>query len=102
MTDQAFYRTIRDFLHVYLPKQRVCSVNTVTAYRHSINQFIDFVAKKKGCGLSDIGFDDLTYHNVIIFLDDIQSTRLPYKPRDKKPTIVCTKGVREICRHYIG
>jgi site-specific recombinase XerD len=73
MMDLLFYQSIRDFLLVYLPMQRVCSVNTITAYRRSINQFITYMAEKKGCVLSGIGFDDLTRENVISFLDDSQS-----------------------------
>lgn len=72
MTNQILYKTIRDFLLVYLPKQRMCSQNTVTAYRQTLNQFIDYMTAKKGCGLHGISFDDLTYTNVNSFLDDIQ------------------------------
>jgi len=75
MMDLVFYQSIRDFLLVYLPKQRVCSSNTITAYRRSINQFITYMADKKGCDLSGIGFDDLTRDNVISFLDDSQAVR---------------------------
>ena len=56
MTDMVFYKAIREFLLVYLPKQRVCSDNTVMAYRQAINHFIDFIAKKKivDCPVSDL------------------------------------------------
>ena len=73
MKDLIFYRNIRDFLLVYLPKQRRCSDNTVTAYRQAIRQFINYTAKEKGCSLSDVEFTDLTYKNVIGFLDAAQA-----------------------------
>jgi len=74
MRDLTFYSSIRDFLLTYLPKQRVCSNHTVTAYRRALNQFISFLSWKKGCDLSEIGFDDLTRCNVLDFLDENQSS----------------------------
>ena len=34
-----FFRMIRDFLTVYLPKQRVASPNTVKSYKNTLNLF---------------------------------------------------------------
>lgn len=72
MKNLDFYKSIRDLLIVYLPKQRGCSNNTVISYKQAINQFINYMARDKGCGLSGVGFDDLTYNNVINFLDTMQ------------------------------
>lgn len=72
MKNLEFYKNIRDFLTIYLPRQRGCSHNTVISYKQSINQFINYIAKSKGCGLSDVGFNDLTYKKVIDFLDTSQ------------------------------
>ena len=43
-----------------------------SSYRRAINQFVTYVAKKKSCDLSGIGFNDLTRDNVMSFLDDSQ------------------------------
>lgn len=74
MKNLDFYKSIRDFLIVYLPRQRGFSNNTVISYRQAINHFINYMARSKGCGLSDVGFDDLTYNNVINFLDSLQTS----------------------------
>lgn len=74
MKNLLFYQTIRDFLLVYLPKQRGCSDNTVVAYRQAIKLFLNYLTIDKKCDLSHISFSDLTYSNVISFLDTMQAS----------------------------
>ena len=45
--DATFFKTIRDFLTVYLPKQKCASPNTIKSYRESLNLLLKFLEEKK-------------------------------------------------------
>ena len=49
-----FYRIVRDFLTIYLPKQRGASQNTAKSYRDNLNLFIDYISASQGTPLADI------------------------------------------------
>lgn len=73
--DRSFFVTIRDFLIVYLPKQRCASVHTIKSYRDTLNLFINFLENQKNMTLDNISFVQCTYKNITDFLDWIQSDR---------------------------
>ncbi len=50
------FEKIRDFLTIYLPKQRGLSEHTATSYKQAINQFLTFVEKSKGVRYDEISF----------------------------------------------
>ena len=56
MKDNAlfFYRIVREFLTVYLPKQRGASLNTVKSYKDALNLFIDYTSVSQSLPLSEI------------------------------------------------
>ncbi|MCF8568530.1 site-specific integrase [Alicyclobacillus tolerans] len=73
--DRSFFIAVRDFLAVYLPKQRCASANTIKSYRDTLNLFIDFLTHEKQMPLDGITFAEYTYQNVMDFLDWLQSSR---------------------------
>lgn len=73
--DASFFKTIRDFLTVYLPKQRRFSKNTVRAYRVSLNLYLDYLSEKMGLSLSELSFDHVNRATVAAFLDWLQAER---------------------------
>jgi site-specific recombinase XerD len=46
--DAQLFMLIRNFLEIYLPVYRHAGENTVKSYRTGLNQYLDFVAQKKG------------------------------------------------------
>lgn len=66
--DPGFYRSIRDYLTVYLPEQRVCSAATVKSYREGINLMLEYFSKSEGLPWTKIGFDTITPDKVNGFL----------------------------------
>ena len=74
-TDEAFFKTIRDFLTVYLPKQKCYSENTVRAYQISLNLFIDYLTVTLKTPIHKLSFSHITTKNVTDFLDWLQSER---------------------------
>lgn len=73
--DASFFKTIRDFLTVYLPKQRRFSVNTVRAYRISLNLYLDYLSETARVPLSGLSFDHVNRESVAAFLDWLQAER---------------------------
>jgi site-specific recombinase XerD len=74
-TDDAFFRYIRDFLTIYLPKSRNCSVNTVKAYRESINLFRIFMDKKRNVPFIKLRFGLVNRNLIYEFLEWLKQAR---------------------------
>ncbi len=53
---KAFYQMVRDFLTVYLPKQKAASLNTMRSYRAALNMYLEFSCKELGIKLDGFGF----------------------------------------------
>lgn len=73
--DDSFFKQVRGFLTVYLPKHKCCSPNTVKAYRDTLNLFRHFLLEKKGVTFTQIRFDLITHEVVYEFLGWLQDTR---------------------------
>jgi len=73
--DEAFFKNIRDFLTVYLPKQKCYSDNTVRSYRISLNLFVDYLTGALGIPLHKLTFEHMSAENITGFLDFLQSER---------------------------
>ncbi len=58
MTEESrrMFEKIRDFLTVYIPKQRGLSGHTAMSYKQGINQFLTFVEKSKAVRYDEISF----------------------------------------------
>ena len=73
--DESFFKHVRGFLTVFLPKHKCCSPHTVKAYRDTLNLFRHFLQEQKGIAFTGIGFDLITHEVVYEFLAWLQDTR---------------------------
>lgn len=51
-----FFQMVRDFLTIYLPKQKASSPNTIASYRTAMNKYLDFACSELKIGLASYGF----------------------------------------------
>lgn len=70
-----FFRLLREYLTIYLPKQKNASGHTLKSYRETLNLFTTFLAGRKKCNLYSITFDDVTQDSVIAFLEWLSAER---------------------------
>lgn len=70
-----FYQMVRDFLTVYLPKQKASSTNTIKAYRESLNLLLEYLKEEENLPLMDVSFDRITRKTVEDYLDWLEETR---------------------------
>jgi len=73
--DASFFKTIRGFLTVYLPKQKNASPNTIKSYRETLNLLLKFLEEKKKIPLHKASFLDLEHKTIEDFLDWLENTR---------------------------
>ncbi len=73
--DVAFLRTVRDYLTLYLPRQRKFSENTIRSYRTSFNLFFDYLYEKNGIPLQHLSFEHLCKENISGFMEWLQAER---------------------------
>lgn len=66
-----FYKTVRNYLTVFLPKQKGVSDNTIISYRHCLNQFLTYLAHEKHLAFEKISFSDWNQQNISAYLDYI-------------------------------
>ncbi|MCF1586428.1 site-specific integrase [Tetragenococcus koreensis] len=71
----AFYKYVRGFLTVYLPRNKCYSINTIKAYRDTINLFRFFLLDQKKITFTKITFDMISHDSVYEFLEWLQSSR---------------------------
>lgn len=74
-TDNSFFKHIRGFLTVYLPRHRCCSENTIKSYRETLNLLRIFIQEKKKMPFVKITFDILSYDLVCQFIDWLKDRR---------------------------
>jgi site-specific recombinase XerD len=70
-----FFKTIRSFIMEYLPRQRCCSENTITAYRTALNLLIEFLRSDKQLKISQIDFSIFHRDVILSFLDWLKNSR---------------------------
>lgn len=77
MKDNArfFYRMVRDFLSVYLPKQRGASTNTVKSYREALNLLIEYIRDTEDKALEEVNFQCLSGESIGDFLQWLEVER---------------------------
>lgn len=73
--DDRFFKYVRNFLMVYLPKNRCCSENTVKAYRDTINLLRVYIEEKESLFFAKITFNLLDHVLIGRFLDWLQCER---------------------------
>ncbi|MFH2120725.1 MAG: tyrosine-type recombinase/integrase [Pseudomonadota bacterium] len=73
--DDSFFRRVRGFLTVFLPKNKCYSNHTVKAYRDTINLFRNFLREEKAISFTAITFDQINHELIYEFLAWLQNTR---------------------------
>ena len=73
--DNDFFKHVRGFLTVYLPKNRCYSRHTVKAYRDTINLFRQFMLAEKEVTFTRIHFDQFTHELIYEFMAWLQNVR---------------------------
>src|SRR4030066_499753 len=73
--DDSFFKHVRGFLTVFLPKNKCYSNHTVKAYRDTINLFRKFLLEEKAISFTDISFDRINHEVIYEFLPWLQNTR---------------------------
>lgn len=66
---QTFYHLIRDFLTVYLPKQKAASTHTVKSYKDTLNIFLEFLKQEQKLTLQEVSFNNISKEYIESFLD---------------------------------
>lgn len=69
------FQLLRDYLMVYLPKQRCSSENTIKSYRETWNLLLDFVATTNKINVWQISFETINRFMVADFLDWLNNER---------------------------
>ena len=73
--DNDFFKHVRAFLTVYLPRHRCYSQHTVKAYRDTLNLFRQFLLEEKKIAFTQIHFDHFKHELIYEFLAWLQNTR---------------------------
>jgi len=75
MKPTPFSQLLHAFFHDWLVQQRNVSHHTVLSYRDSWRLFLRFVAGRKTKSVGKLELSDLTFVEVLAFLDDIEQVR---------------------------
>lgn len=73
--DEQFYKTVRDFLDIYLVSQKNYSRNTQRAYKIAFSQLLDYFRDELGIPYSKLGFEHMTYRNICGYAAWLENTR---------------------------
>jgi integrase/recombinase XerD len=73
--DDSFFRLVRNFLTIHLPKHRCYSQNTIKAYRDTINLYRIFFQEQKKLSFPQITFESFNHDLMYEFLTWLQDTR---------------------------
>lgn len=73
--DNDLFKYIKDFLTIYLPKQKCYSSKTIESYKTAINLLLDFLKDEKGIPTLNISFEHMNYTMILEFLDWLQDFR---------------------------
>ncbi len=73
--DTTFFKTIRGFLTVHLPKQKCASPNTIKSYRDTLNLLLKFLEDIQNIPLHRASFSDLDHKTIGAFLDWLEDSR---------------------------
>jgi len=75
LKDERFLSYLRDFLTLYLPRQRCYSPHTVKAYQDTMNLLLDFIITVNGIRLEKITFSTIDYHTLVDFIRWLEDIR---------------------------
>jgi site-specific recombinase XerD len=86
-----FISYLREYFTIYLPKQKNCSLHTITACRQTWNMLLEHVCAKSNIRLENISFEDLNRTAVMEFLDEMENAR-KWKPQTRNHRLGCIRS----------
>lgn len=69
------FRLIRDFITVFLPKQKAASPNTIKSYKNILNLFLDYAVDTLDISMIELEFKYLSKELIESFLDWLEDSR---------------------------
>lgn len=77
MNDESrkFFETVRDYLQIYMAKQRVMSQNTIASYKQAINQYLSFLVENKSIKYEAVCFRNWSAANINEYLLYLKNER---------------------------
>ena len=77
MNDESrkFFETVRDYLQIYMAKQRVMSQNTIASYKQAINQYLSFLVENKSIKYEAVCFRNWSAANINEYLLYLENER---------------------------
>jgi site-specific recombinase XerD len=75
IADEKLFKTIRNFLEIYIPKQRHFSPNTQKSYREALNLFLMFVQEEHQLPLWSVAFLHFNSGNLNKFMRWLETSR---------------------------
>lgn len=70
-----FVKSLHSFFHVYLPRQKCYSQNTVDSYKTAFNLFLDYMNEEHQLSLFKMMFTDLNQANLAGFMEWLSTVR---------------------------
>ena len=71
----SLFNLIRDYLKVYLPKQRNFSQHTIKSYSKALELLVEFLRDTKKIPLQDVTFEMMTTETITAFLNSLETDR---------------------------
>jgi len=96
--DPALFRKIRDYLIDYLPVIRGKSLNTVAAYKITLNLYLEYLQQTHKKSLHEITINDFNQKNILGFLDWIKSVRKNCTSTRNQRLVY----IRQFCKYLMG
>lgn len=75
MKDSIFWKCMRNYFHLYLPKQRNSSVDTILACRAAWNLFLRYLMEQKRMDIRNLEFEDFNEMLLSGFLEHMDSEK---------------------------
>jgi site-specific recombinase XerD len=91
MKTNLFWKKLREYFTVYLPKQRNSSEKTITSCQMAWNLLLRFLLQEKGIAATQINFDTFTSVLLADFLNDME-TRKGWKASTRNNRLSCIRS----------
>ena len=98
MKTNLFWKKLREYFTVYLPKQRGSSEKTVISCHMAWNLLLRFLIQEKGAVAAKIGFDTFTSSLLADFLDTME-TRKGWQASTRNNRLSCIRSFFKYAAH---
>lgn len=72
---ETLVKSFHNFFHIYLPRQKCYSTNTIDSYKAAFNLFLDYMMEEFQLPLYKMKLEDLNRDNLVGFLDWLSTVR---------------------------